>query len=249
MPFCALQYAALHGKTDMVRAFLDGGEDVDCCDEDGETPLLLAVLNGHIHTATVLLESDADASLSDKDGHTPMSCACQYGHLATAKLLSSYGASRHFDLSFGSQKTHETAEALAKFHGHLTLAAWLRDSCKWTTPLHHVAVISTSRTLALLRAGASIDAKDQEGDLTPLALACELHAKGEAPNGTPAALVLKAAQPWSPETHALFPAAARAYAVQMMLIGHSKSARLPADLWMHIIMPYLVSRDSKRRCG
>jgi ankyrin repeat protein len=61
---------------------------------------LLAVLNGHIHTATVLLESDADASLSDKDGHTPMSCACQYGHLATAKLLSSYGASRHFDLSF-----------------------------------------------------------------------------------------------------------------------------------------------------
>jgi hypothetical protein len=35
----------------------------------------------------------------------------------------------------------------------------------------------------------------------------------------------------------------------MMLIGHSKSARLPADLWMHIIMPYLVSRDSKRRCG
>ena len=243
MPWCALQYAALRGHTEMVRASIDGGVDVDCCDEDGDTPLLLAVLNGHFHTATVLLESNADASHSDKDGHTPMSCACQYGHLATAKLLSSYGASRQFYLSF--KGPHETAEELAEFHGHLTLAAWLRDSCKWTTPLHHIAVISTSRTLALLRAGASINAKDQEGDPTPLALACELHAKGEATNGTPAALVLKAAQPWSPETHALFPAAARAYAVQMMLIGHSKSARLPVDLWLHIIMPYLISRDSK----
>ena len=60
-----------------------------------------------------------------------------------------------------------------------------------------------------------------------------------------AARVLKEKLPWSPDTHSLFPWAARAYAVQMMLIGHSKSARLPADLWMHNIMPYLVSRDSK----
>jgi len=62
------------------------------------------------------------------------------------------------------------------------------------------------------------------------------------------ALVLKEQLPWSPETHSLFPAAARAYAVQLMLIGHSKSAWLPSDLWMQNIMPYLVERDSKRGC-
>ena len=45
---------------------------------------------------------------------------------------------------------------------------------------------------------------------TPVSLARALRAKGHAPANSPADLVLQAAQPWSRDTHALFPAAARA---------------------------------------
>ncbi len=245
MPMSALQYAALRGHTDVVRCYLvEDGVDVDSRDEeDGDTALLYAILHGHMRTAAVLLEAGANVNLADKHGHTPMSCACQYGLFGTAQLLSSYGASRTFDVAFYG--TRQTAEQLATLHGHPKLAAWLRSSRDWSTPLHHISILSTARTLALLRAGASIHAEAKAGGPTPLTLACEMHARGEASEGTPAALVLQAAQPWSPATHALFPAAARAYAVQMMLRGHARSARLPMDVWMGVIMPHLVSREAR----
>ena len=48
---------------------------------------------------------------------------------------------------------------------------------------------------------------------------------------------------WSPATHELYPAAARAYAVQMMLMGHC-STRVPVEVWMANVMPHLVSWES-----
>ena len=39
----------------------------------------------------------------------------------------------------------------------------------------------------------------------------------------PAGLVLAAAQPWSPQTHELFPAAVRAHAVEVLVLGHRLS--------------------------
>ena len=38
--------------------------------------------------------------------------------------------------------------------GHEQLAAWLRQSADWTSPLHHIMGLSVGRTRALLRAGA-----------------------------------------------------------------------------------------------
>ena len=73
---------------------------------------------------------------------------------------------------------------------HTALAAWLVSSRKWTTPLHHLTIIPATRAHALLRNGASILAAAAPGDPTPLSLARELHAKGEAAEGSAAALVL-----------------------------------------------------------
>ena len=66
-----------------------------------------------------------------------------------------------------------------------------------------------------------------------------------------AALVLRAAQPWSPQTHELFPTASRARAVEMLLIGHrlSRESRFEGeamalfDTWMAIVMPQLIQRS------
>ena len=106
---------------------------------------------------------------------------------------------------------------------------------------------------ALLRNGASILAAFAPGRPTPLSLARSLHAKGMAAEGSAAALVLKAAEPWSPASHELFPDPARAHAVQLLLVGHSLS-RLPKhesvaqaifDIWLFHVMPHVVVRESK----
>ena len=63
-------------------------------------------------------------------------------------------------------------------------------------------------------------------------------------------LVLDAALPWSVQTHAFFPAAARAKAVELLLLGHRfcqqphfhGEERAVFDVWMAHIVPHLVSR-------
>ena len=81
------------------------------------------------------------------------------------------------------------------------------------------------------------------------ALAQELRAEGGAAEGTAAHLVLLAAQPWSQQTHALFPVAARARVAELLLLGHGlarafaceKEAAL-LDVWMEVVVPLAVSR-------
>ena len=79
-----------------------------------------------------------------------------------------------------------------------------------------------------------------------------MDAAGEAPDGSAARLVLKAARPWSPGTHALFPAAARARAVVLMRIGF-RFSRLPRyetvagglfEVWVANVLPHAVGRES-----
>ena len=131
------------------------------------------------------------------------------------------------------------------------------DSCYdvlgWNTPLHYLNKIPASSAHAYLRNGASIHAAGAPGGPTPLSLARWLHAKGRAAEGSAAALVLKAAEPWSPASHELFPDPARAHAVQLLLVGHSLS-RLPKhesvaqaifDIWLFHVMPHVVVRESE----
>ena len=83
---------------------------------------------------------------------------------------------------------------------------------------------------------------------TPLSLAHRLDAAGNAAEGTAAHLVLRAAGPWSEQTHELFPVDARARAVQLLLLGHrlSREERFFGqemafvDTWMNHVMPQAV---------
>ncbi|EOD07723.1 hypothetical protein EMIHUDRAFT_359185 [Emiliania huxleyi CCMP1516] len=168
-------------------------------------------------------------------GFTPLFMACQEGHLEVAKLLSSYGASRAAT-PFG------TPEEAANSEGHADLAAWLVASRGWT-PLAHLESLTAARATSLLRSGASL----HEGEPTPLRRA----AGGE---GEAAALIRRAAAPWSPASHSLFPAAAREYAVMVMRIGHQIALSPPdgaearpdwsalSDVWREHVLPHAVAR-------
>ena len=89
---------------------------------------------------------------------------------------------------------------------------------------------------------------------TPLSLAREYVARAAdgAADTSAAHLVVQAGQPWSPQTHALFPAWARERAVALLRIGFQlfvkDAERFPAsavsllDLWIDRVMPFDVRR-------
>ena len=135
------------------------------------------------------------------------------GCFEVVQLLSSHGASRT-----NADLVHMTAERLALYSGHEDIIAWLTATRHWSTPLHHLTVITPSRTRTLLRDGADLLAS-HEGGPTPLALAQGMLAAGTAVNGSAAHIVLCAARPWSPETHELFPAEARERARRIMRVA------------------------------
>ena len=141
--------------------------------------------------------SGAAINQAMNDGTAPLFAACQDGHLEVAKLLSSYGASR-------AATPLGTPEEIANSQGHADSAAWLVASRGWT-PLAHLETLTAARATSLLRGGASL----HEGEPTPLRRA----AGGE---GEAAALVRRAAAPWTPASHSLFPAAARARAALLV---------------------------------
>ena len=65
---------------------------------------------------------------------------------------------------------------------------------------------------------------------------------GREPQVTAARLVLRAAAPWSPASHWLWPVRARAFVRALLHIAHHIA--VPNDVWAMHVMPHLV-----RRCG
>jgi len=65
-----LLQAALRGRNDQVKAFLDDGANLEAVDTNGRTPLLLAAQHGHAATVELLLGRGANASARDREGAT-----------------------------------------------------------------------------------------------------------------------------------------------------------------------------------
>ena len=164
------------------------------------------------------------------------------------QLLSSYGASRSFIVSGAST----TAFAVSTQHGHAELAAWLQATEQWSTPLHHLSLLTPARARSLLRGGASLHAAATAGGPTPLLLARAINEGNDAADEeSAAALVLQAARPWAPNPHSLSPEAPRSRAVELLIIGHrlSREPRFAAvaqallDVWVEWVMPHAVRRE------
>jgi len=132
---------------------------------------------------------------------------------------------------------------------------WLQTSSEWSTPLHHVALIGATRARKLLRGGADVHASSGDGP-SPLSLANDLHAAGHAAVGPlgdqhvceAARLVRAAAEPWTPQTHELFPDAARAHACDLLwpLARLANDPRLaggpPQSAFVRAVLSHAITR-------
>jgi len=243
----ALVVAAQEGHAEVVSALLGSGATIDWSGRDDRwTPLMAASQQGHVEVLTVLLEAGATVNPTDIFGRAAMTLACGRGHLTCVKLLSLYGATRSWQMQ-GPEEGVATAEEVAD---NEATTAFLVESRLWSTPLHHLRIIDAARARELLRGGADLHAAAAAGGPTPLSLAQALRAAGDAASGSAASLVLAAAEPWGPRTHSLFPAAARTFAAELLLIGHQLS-RQPrfsgeeislVDVWTQLVMPSAVVR-------
>ena len=236
-------HAAVHGQYEaVVDLLIARGANVNHARHNGSTPLILAAFHGNRAICAKLLAAGARVNHASRDGATPLHGASGLGHLECVQLLSSYGANR----TTGFLRKL-TAEQMAIANQHESVVYWLLLSRDFSTPLHHLDSLDRDRARALLRDGADIRAAVDENKPTPLSIAKYLRRRGEAPDGSPADMVLKVAGPWSPATHAIRAPAARARAVELMLIG----ARLTRDArfdetgealfqaWLHRVMPFL----------
>ena len=249
--------ASEFGHAQTVEVLCAAGAALDQSNEDGDTALLLASEEGHTTTVSVLCAAGASVDHADTIGRTALFLAIDNGHLPVVQLLISHGASQTISMTRFDQQ--RTALAMAKKRGHADLAAWLKTIEQWSTPLHHLSggtKIDAARARALLCGGASIHAAASTSGPTPLSLAEAMLTSGHATadDGSAAALVLQAARPWSRGTHALFPAEARAWAAELLVVGHRLSreprfaevAGALLDVWVGCVMPLAVLRGSKQ---
>ena len=69
----ALLFAARQGYTDVVKALLDGGADINQPNAgDKTTPLLMSIINGHFDLAMMLIERGANVNAAAFNGVTPL---------------------------------------------------------------------------------------------------------------------------------------------------------------------------------
>ena len=201
---------------------------------------------GHVQCAKHLIAGGAALDAAAEDGVTALLAACGQGHDQVCKLLSMSGASR------SPTSSGLTPVDIARLLHHEELARWLHLSTDWCTPLHHVSILSRDDTLRLLRDGANLHARARPAAPTPIDVAMKIaEAEGGSPSSddSSAQLVLMASRRWSPRQHALFPAPARAHAVELLLLGHRLLASplgggstAVLDVWVDRIMPQIVRR-------
>jgi uncharacterized protein len=150
-----IRHCAYYGDVSAIRYLLARGESLDSLGENFD--LNGAAFHGHWRLCKYLLEQGADVNrpLSDT-GETPLHAAlCKTDPLVCDRVLEVL-------LSFGADPN------IATRHGVET-GGFMRDCrTKVETPLHRAAAFGEENTInLLLNAGATIDAKDMNGD-TPL---------------------------------------------------------------------------------
>ena len=93
-----LDFVADHGvkRLEIVQLMLDAGMDVHVWNDEGMTPLHVAVMEGYSHeTIQRLLDTGADVHARDDEGLTPLHIAPYYGDPEVVRLLLDAGGDVH----------------------------------------------------------------------------------------------------------------------------------------------------------
>jgi hypothetical protein len=103
--------AAAEGDDEEVMHCIKASVDVNCCDYDKRTPLMLAASNGHLEVVKLLCEAGADVNAQDRWERTALDDATapalvqilvKYGARKGATRNSQSAAGQSLDLSSGS---------------------------------------------------------------------------------------------------------------------------------------------------
>ncbi len=91
--------------------------DLNRPNNNGATPLIIAVLNGHIEIVKILLDLGADANAKDSNGWTAHDLASETGHTDIVKLLKQYIIAQTFPRHLANQTEKlRVGEVLDKVH-------------------------------------------------------------------------------------------------------------------------------------
>jgi len=166
-----LHRASHEGIIDRVNLLLQHGADIDAIDEEGRTPLLLAVAERHAEVVSLLLQQGAILTLSDEDKNSPLHIAAHSGNRKIVLLLLAKGARVNSLDDEGATPLHNAAS-----QGALDIAKSLLShgaditiqDKRGNTPLHNAARQGgLGITTLLLKNEADLTVKDASG-YTPL---------------------------------------------------------------------------------
>jgi ankyrin repeat protein len=141
-----LHQAARDGDVEQVGTLIDSGADLNAQGDNGETPLILAILEGHASVASLLIDGGADiqatayanaveiaeqllrggADINDqmnKAGGTALSVASEEGHSGVVTVLIDHGA----DLEAGERNGY-TPLTRALWRGQSDVVALLQEA-------------------------------------------------------------------------------------------------------------------------
>lgn len=88
----ALQEACLHNNFNITEYLIKCGADVNICDEDGSSPLHIAVIMQSLKICELFIKKGADVNKLDFEGNTPLHESVSYGNLEILSKLVNSGA-------------------------------------------------------------------------------------------------------------------------------------------------------------
>lgn len=169
------------GTPSELKTQIADGFDVNKCDADGNSPLLLAAANRRSDLMYVLLENGADPNFVKEPGVTALGIACMFDDWSMIDLLITHGADVNYCAPNGESTLSMACAQSAVNAVQMLLAANakidVRDE-KGITPLLHTVMHNTENSLSiarmLLEKGANVNFGMPNG-FTPLMGAVQMN--------------------------------------------------------------------------
>ncbi|MCU0467244.1 MAG: ankyrin repeat domain-containing protein [Arcicella sp.] len=114
--------AALHGNVQDIKKAMLKGADVNCRDENGNTPLNMVAKLSYFHLVKYFVEKGAEVNTSNNEHITPLHYGVEYNNVKIVKLLLEKGA--NIDARDG---IYETPLHWAGWTGNIEAARLLLD--------------------------------------------------------------------------------------------------------------------------
>jgi ankyrin repeat protein len=88
----SLHSASYGGNIGIVEVLLERGADINGCDENGQSPLIMAASGGRVDVVRLLIERGAEVDSRNRWGWTALLFASRLGHLEVSRVLIDHGA-------------------------------------------------------------------------------------------------------------------------------------------------------------